>query len=82
MRHGFPNLLFAAGELRAFDISDGTVPAWSSIRGTPGRRWRHPAFMIVQCSVTAGFSWFFASQLLGHDVPYFAAVRELVPDLD
>jgi hypothetical protein len=42
----------------------------------------HRAFMIVQCSVTAGFSWFFASQLLGHDVPYFAAVRELVPDLD
>ena len=34
--------------------------------------------MIVQCSVTAGFSWFIAGQLLGHEVPYFAAVASIL----
>jgi hypothetical protein len=59
-------------KFRTFDLSDS--PARSSIRGLPCRVVTAPGFMIVQCSVTAGFSWFIASQLLGHEVPYFAAV--------
>jgi uncharacterized membrane protein YgaE (UPF0421/DUF939 family) len=34
--------------------------------------------MIVQCSVTAGASWFLASLLLGHEVPYFAAAAAIL----
>ena len=34
--------------------------------------------MIVQCSVTAGCSWFLAGQMLGHEVPYFAAVASIL----
>jgi uncharacterized membrane protein YgaE (UPF0421/DUF939 family) len=34
--------------------------------------------MIVQCSVTAGFSWFIASQQPGHEGPYFAAVASIL----
>ena len=65
-------------KLRAFDLSDRTVRRGRASAVRRVERWRQRAFMIVQCSVTAGFSWFFASQLLGHKVPYFAAVASIL----
>jgi uncharacterized membrane protein YgaE (UPF0421/DUF939 family) len=65
-------------KLRAFDLSDRTVRRSRASAVRRVERWRHRAFMIVQCSVTAGFSWFIASQLLGHEVPYFAAVASIL----
>jgi hypothetical protein len=65
-------------KLRAFDLSDRTVRRGRASALRRVERWRQRAFLIVQCSVTAGFSWFLASQLLGHQVPYFAAVASIL----
>jgi 4-hydroxybenzoate polyprenyltransferase len=65
-------------KLRAFDLSDRTVRRGRASAVRRVERWRHRAFMIAQCSVTACFSWFIAGQLLGHEVPYFAAVASIL----
>ena len=65
-------------KLRAFDLSDRTVRRGRASAVRRVERWRQRAFMIVQCSVTAGFAWFIAGLLLGHEVPYFAAVAAIL----
>ncbi|HET9779080.1 MAG TPA: FUSC family protein [Propionibacteriaceae bacterium] len=65
-------------KLRASDLSDRTIRLGRASTVRRGERWRQRAFMIIQCSVTAGFSWWLASKQLGHQVPYFAAVASIL----
>jgi uncharacterized membrane protein YgaE (UPF0421/DUF939 family) len=65
-------------KLRAFDLSDRTIRRGEASAARRIERWRQRAFMIVQCSVTAGLSWLLASVLLGHQVPYFAAAASIL----
>ncbi len=64
--------------LRAFDLSDRTIRRGEASAVRRVERWRQRAFMIVQCSVTAGLAWFIAGLLLGHEVPYFAAAAAIL----
>ena len=64
--------------LRAFDLSDRTIRRGEASAVRRIERWRQRAFMIVQCSVTAGLAWFIAVLLLGHEVPYFAAAAAIL----
>jgi uncharacterized membrane protein YgaE (UPF0421/DUF939 family) len=65
-------------KLRAFDLSDRTIRRGEASAVRRIERWRQRAFMIVQCSVTAGAAWLIASLLLGHEVPYFAAAAAIL----
>jgi uncharacterized membrane protein YgaE (UPF0421/DUF939 family) len=65
-------------KLRAFDLSDRTIRRGEASAVRRIERWRQRAFMIVQCSVTAGVAWLLASLLLGHQVPYFAAAAAIL----
>jgi uncharacterized membrane protein YgaE (UPF0421/DUF939 family) len=65
-------------KLRAFDVSDRTIRRGEASAVRRVERWRQRAFMIVQCSVTAGVAWLIASLLLGHQVPYFAAAAAIL----
>jgi uncharacterized membrane protein YgaE (UPF0421/DUF939 family) len=65
-------------KLRAFDLSDRTIRRGEVSAVRRVERWRQRAFMIVQCSVTAGVAWLMASLLLGHQVPYFAAAAAIL----
>jgi uncharacterized membrane protein YgaE (UPF0421/DUF939 family) len=65
-------------KLRAFDLSDRTIRRGGASAVRRVERWRQRAFMIVQCSVTAGVAWLIASRLLGHQVPYFAAAAAIL----
>jgi uncharacterized membrane protein YgaE (UPF0421/DUF939 family) len=65
-------------KLRAFDLSDRTIRRSEASAVRRIERWRQRAFMIVQCSVTAGLAWLLASLLLGHQVPYFAAAAAIL----
>ena len=65
-------------KLRAFDLSDRTIRRGEASAVRRIERWRQRAFMIVQCSVTAGLAWLLASLLLGHQVPYFAAAAAIL----
>jgi uncharacterized membrane protein YgaE (UPF0421/DUF939 family) len=65
-------------KLRAFDLSDRTIRRGEVSAVRRVERWRQRAFMIVQCSVTAGVAWLLASLLLGHQVPYFAAAAAIL----
>ena len=42
------------------------------------RRWRGKSFQIAQCAIAAGVAWFVASDLLGHDTPFFAPIAAVV----
>ena len=64
--------------LRAFDLSDRTIRRGEASAVRRIERWRQRAFMILQCSVTAGLAWFIAVLLLGHEVPYFAAAAAIL----
>jgi uncharacterized membrane protein YgaE (UPF0421/DUF939 family) len=65
-------------KLRAFDLSDRTLRRGEASAVRRIERWRQRAFLIVQCSVTAGISWLLARLLLGHQVPYFAAAAAIL----
>jgi hypothetical protein len=53
-------------KLRTFDLSDRTIKRGEASAIRRMERWRQRAFMIVECSVTAGVAWLIASTLLGH----------------
>jgi uncharacterized membrane protein YgaE (UPF0421/DUF939 family) len=65
-------------ELRAFDLSERTIRRGEASAVRRIERWRQRAFLIAQCSVTAGAAWLIASLLLGHEVPYFAAAAAIL----
>ena len=65
-------------KLRAFDLSDRTIKRGEASAIRRFDRWRHRAFMIVQCAVTAGAAWLLASLVLGHHAPYFAAAAAIL----
>jgi 4-hydroxybenzoate polyprenyltransferase len=65
-------------KLRAFDLTDRTIRRGEASAVRRLQRWQQRAFMIVQCSVTAGLAWLLASLLLGHQVPYFAAAAAIL----
>ena len=65
-------------KLRAFDLSDRTIRRGEASAVRRIERWRQRAFMIIQCSVTAGVAWLLASLLLGHQVLYFAAAAAIL----
>ena len=65
-------------KLRAFDLSGRTIRRSEASAVRRIERWRQRAFMIVQCSVTAGLAWLLASALMGHEVPYFAAAAAIL----
>ena len=65
-------------KLRAFDLSDRTIKRGEASAIRRLERWRHRAFMIIQCAVTAGAAWLLASLLLGHHAPYFAAAAAIL----
>lgn len=55
--------------------------AWSRGRtsmGTRVERLRSKSFAIVQCALAAGVAWLIASDLLGHDTPFFAPIAAVV----
>jgi len=41
-------------------------------------RWRAKSFQVAQCAVAAGVAWFIASDLLGHDTPFFAPIAAVI----
>lgn len=41
-------------------------------------RWKAKRWQIAQCAVAAGVAWFIASDLLGHQSPFFAPVAAVV----
>src|SRR5215210_2012406 len=49
----------------------------SSLRQRVGR-WRTQGYQIAQCAVAAGVAWFIASDLLGHQSPFFAPIAAVV----
>jgi uncharacterized membrane protein YgaE (UPF0421/DUF939 family) len=65
-------------KLRAFDLSERTIKRGEASAVRRIERWRQRAFLIAQCSVTAGLAWLIASLLLGHEVPYFAAAAAIL----
>lgn len=42
------------------------------------KRWRSRVFFIAQCAVTAGVSYLIAGGVLGHEMPFFAAVAAVI----
>ena len=65
-------------KLRAFDLSDRAIRRSGASAVRRVERWRQRAFMIAQCSVTAGLAWLLASQLPGHKLPFFAPVAAII----
>lgn len=41
-------------------------------------RWRSKRFQVAQCAIAAGVAWFLASDVLGHDHPFFAPVAAVL----
>ncbi|MFV0427112.1 MAG: FUSC family protein [Beutenbergiaceae bacterium] len=64
--------------LRAFDLSERTARAGRRSASERLHRWRRMAFLIIQCSVTAGIAWWVGSALLGHGAPTFAAIAAII----
>ncbi|MFV0251850.1 MAG: FUSC family protein [Beutenbergiaceae bacterium] len=64
--------------LRAFDLSERTARAGRRSAAERLDRWRRMTFLIAQCSVTAGLSWWVAYALLGHTAPMFAAIAAII----
>jgi hypothetical protein len=65
-------------KLRAFDLSDRAIRRGGASAVRRVERWRRRAFMIAQCSITAGLAWLLASQLPGHKLPFFAPVAAVI----
>ncbi|WP_346385018.1 FUSC family protein [Nocardioides sp.] len=49
----------------------------TSVRGRIDR-WKSKRWQIVQCALAAGVAWLIASDLLGHQTPFFAPVAAVV----
>jgi uncharacterized membrane protein YgaE (UPF0421/DUF939 family) len=41
-------------------------------------RLRAKAWQVGQCSIAAGTAWFLASEVFGHDTPFFAPIAAVV----
>jgi uncharacterized membrane protein YgaE (UPF0421/DUF939 family) len=65
-------------KLRAFDLSDRTVRRGRASAVRRVDRLRQRAFMIAQCSITAGLAWLLARELLGHQLPFFAPIAAII----
>jgi uncharacterized membrane protein YgaE (UPF0421/DUF939 family) len=65
-------------KLRAFDLSDRTIRRGRASAVRRVDRLRQRAFMIAQCSITAGLAWLLARQLLGHQLPFFAPIAAII----
>lgn len=65
-------------KLQAFDLSDRAIRRSGASAVRRVERWRQRAFMIAQCSITAGLAWLLASQLPGHKLPFFAPVAAVI----
>lgn len=65
-------------KLQAFDLSDRAIRRSGASAVRRVERWRRRAFMIAQCSITAGLAWLLASQLPGHKLPFFAPVAAII----
>jgi uncharacterized membrane protein YgaE (UPF0421/DUF939 family) len=63
--------------LQAFDLSERTARAGRDSMQRRLERLRGRAFMIIQCSVTAGLAWLLASFLIGPR-PFFSAVAAII----
>ncbi|MEL4506163.1 FUSC family protein [Luteococcus sp. H138] len=64
--------------LRAFDLSESTARRGLAEQHRRVDRWRSRVFMIGQISVAAGLAWFLGQHLLGHELPFFAAVSAII----
>ena len=54
---------------------------WSRSRTslrTRAERLRSKSFAVAQCALAAGVAWFIASDLLGHETPFFAPIAAVV----
>ncbi|MFD9705039.1 aromatic acid exporter family protein [Lentzea sp. NPDC059081] len=52
-----------------------------AVRDAVGRgltRWRGAALPIVQCALSAGLAWVFATLVIGHEHPFFAPIAAVV----
>jgi uncharacterized membrane protein YgaE (UPF0421/DUF939 family) len=65
-------------KLRAFDLSDRTIRRGRASAVRRVDRLRQRAFMIAQCSITAGLAWLLARQLFGHQLPFFAPIAAII----
>lgn len=54
-------------------VSRGRVSARARLA-----RWRSKRWAIAQCAIAAGAAWLIASELLGHELPLFAAIAAVV----
>ena len=64
--------------LRAYDLSGRTARRGRDSLLSRVERWRSYWFVIVQVAVTAGLSWYVATELLNHAQPFFAPVAAIV----
>ncbi|GAA1398082.1 FUSC family protein [Luteococcus peritonei] len=64
--------------LRAFDMSEHAARAGLHQQRIRVERWRARLFMICQISLAAGTAWWLGQNLLGHAMPFFAAVSAII----
>src|SRR5206468_564878 len=64
--------------LRAYDLSERTAKAGRASLEARYQRWRSRWFIIGQIAITAGLAWFLATNVLGHQLPFFAPVAAIV----
>lgn len=66
-------------ELRGASVS--TDRLWRRGRTSLGARldrWRSKSWQVGQCAVAAGLAWLIASDVLGHETPFFAPIAAVV----
>lgn len=64
--------------LRAFDLSERSVRRGRDSQRRRVERWRNRLFLICQCAITAGLSWWVSMELLGDPAPVFAPVAAVI----
>ncbi|MCA0291332.1 MAG: FUSC family protein [Actinobacteria bacterium] len=64
--------------LRAFDLSERAGRAGLDSNRRRVQRWREHLFMMSQIAIAAGLAWFLGQHLLGHQLPFFAAVAAII----
>ncbi|PUA82408.1 FUSC family protein [Nocardioides currus] len=65
-------------EVSPFDRLDRALTRSRTSLGTRVERLRSKSFAIVQCALAAGVAWLVATDVLGHDTPFFAPVAAIV----
>ncbi|CAA9410437.1 MAG: hypothetical protein AVDCRST_MAG75-2712 [uncultured Propionibacteriaceae bacterium] len=65
-------------KLRAHDMSERTARRGRESAQERLERLRGRSFMILQCAVTAGASWWLAAEVLNHPTPFFAPVAAII----